>query len=63
MNKHIELVKRWIADKDSVSSQELTDNVDDAVIAAEAASCAVMLLKLPNEEAAKLPLTGLNYTR
>ena len=26
MNKHIELVKRWIADNDSVSNEELTDN-------------------------------------
>ena len=41
MNRHIELVKKWLADNDSVSSQELTDNVDDAVIAAEAASYAV----------------------
>jgi len=41
MNKHIELVKKWLADNDSVSSQELRDNVDDAVIAAEAASYAV----------------------
>ena len=41
MNKHIELVKKWLADNDSVSSQELRDNVDDAVIAAEAAAYAV----------------------
>jgi hypothetical protein len=26
MNKHIELVKKWIADKDSVSQQELKEN-------------------------------------
>ena len=38
MNKHIELVKKWLADKDSVSQQELNDNraaaADDAVNAA-----------------------------
>ena len=26
MNKHIELVKKWMADKDSVTQQELSDN-------------------------------------
>ena len=26
MNKHIELVKKWLADKDSVSQEELEDN-------------------------------------
>ena len=26
MNIHIELVKKWLADKDSVSQQELRDN-------------------------------------
>jgi hypothetical protein len=40
-NEYIELVKKWLADKDSVSSQELTDNVHLAIIAAEAASYAV----------------------
>tara|TARA_B110000305_G_scaffold167635_1_gene185292 strand:+ start:525 stop:740 length:216 start_codon:yes stop_codon:yes gene_type:complete len=54
MNKHIELVKRWIADKDSVSSQELTDNVDDAVIAAEAASCAVYAAEAAERRSRKI---------
>ena len=40
-NEYIELVKKWLADNDSVSHQELRDNVDGAVIAAEAASYAV----------------------
>ena len=26
MNKHIELVKKWLADNDSVTQQELEDN-------------------------------------
>ena len=30
MNKHIELVKKWLADPESVSQQELKDNVADA---------------------------------
>jgi ribosomal protein L12E/L44/L45/RPP1/RPP2 len=30
MNKHIELVKKWLAESDSVSYQELRDNVDSA---------------------------------
>lgn len=29
-NKHIELVKKWLADKDSVSPKELKTNMDDA---------------------------------
>ncbi len=39
MNKHIELVKKWLADKDSVSQQELNDNraAADAAYAANAA--------------------------
>ena len=35
MNKNIELIKRWIADNDSVSYKELRDNMDDAVRASE----------------------------
>lgn len=35
MNKHIELVKKWLADKDSVSQEELNVN---AKAAAELAS-------------------------
>ena len=30
MNKHIELVKKWLADPDSVSQQELEDNAKAA---------------------------------
>ncbi len=41
MNKHIELVKRWIADKDSVSYKELRASSDDAVRASEAADVVV----------------------
>tara|TARA_R110000744_G_scaffold216854_3_gene335567 strand:- start:278 stop:460 length:183 start_codon:yes stop_codon:yes gene_type:complete len=40
MNKHIKLVKKWLADNESVSQQELEDNraaaVDVAVVAAVA---------------------------
>ena len=35
MNKNIELVKKWLADNDSVSYKELWDNADDAVRASE----------------------------
>ena len=41
MNKHIELVKKWLADKDSVSKEELKANVytvDVALYAAQAAA-------------------------
>ena len=41
MNKHIERVKKWLADNDSVSHQEISDTVDATVQAAFAASCAV----------------------
>jgi len=30
MNKHIELVKKWLADPDSVTQEELDDNRDAA---------------------------------
>ena len=49
MNKHIELVKKWLADNESVSQQELEDNAisaydnddnDDAATAAFAAAYA-----------------------
>ena len=30
MNKHIELVKKWLADPESVTRQELEDNRDAA---------------------------------
>jgi hypothetical protein len=34
MNKHIELVKKWLADPDSVTLEELEKNRDDAWAAA-----------------------------
>jgi hypothetical protein len=37
MNKHIELVKKWLADNDSVTQQELEDNADAADCAYDAA--------------------------
>jgi len=37
MNKHIELVKKWLADKDSVSQQELSDNRAAAAAVTDAA--------------------------
>ena len=36
MNKHVELVKKWLADKDSVSKEELKANAYDANAAANA---------------------------
>jgi hypothetical protein len=33
MNIHIELVKKWLADPDSVTQQELEDNADAAYAA------------------------------
>ena len=43
MNKHIEVVKKWLADNDSVSKKELRANfsaASDAVHAAEAEQAA-----------------------
>ena len=37
MNIHIELVKKWLADKDSVSQQELYDSIISAKAANDAA--------------------------
>jgi hypothetical protein len=34
MNKHIKLVKKWLADPTSVTQQELEDNCDAAAYAA-----------------------------
>ena len=41
MNKHIELVKKWMADKDSVTQQELSDNRASAYAAYAACAAAV----------------------
>jgi hypothetical protein len=41
MNKHIELVKKWLDNPDSVTQQELKDNRAAAYAAAYAASAAV----------------------
>ena len=38
MNKHIELVKKWLADSESVTQQELEDNRAAANAAADAAA-------------------------
>ncbi len=38
MNKHIELVKKWLDDPDSVTEAELRKNVPAALTAAEEAS-------------------------
>ncbi len=40
MNKHIELVKKWLSDKDSVSSEELKANSNAAYAANAAANAA-----------------------
>jgi hypothetical protein len=40
MNKHIELVKKWLADKESVSQRELRVNYYDAADARVAAYAA-----------------------
>tara|TARA_R110002020_G_scaffold62705_1_gene167486 strand:- start:3 stop:278 length:276 start_codon:yes stop_codon:yes gene_type:complete len=40
MNKHIELVKKWLDDKESVTKEELEANADAASYAAYAASYA-----------------------
>jgi len=40
MNKHIEVVKKWLADKESVTKEELEANVDAAYAAANAAYAA-----------------------
>lgn len=38
MSPHIEVVKRWLADKDSVSHEELKANADAALAAYDAAA-------------------------
>ena len=40
MNKHIELVKKWLDDRDSVSREERKANSADAANAADAADAA-----------------------
>ena len=40
-NEHIELVKKWLADKDSVSPAELADNVEATWAAYDNAMAAV----------------------
>lgn len=40
MNKHIDLVKKWLADKDSVSLEELKANADAAYADAAASYAA-----------------------
>tara|TARA_R110000744_G_scaffold37908_1_gene86758 strand:- start:231 stop:413 length:183 start_codon:yes stop_codon:yes gene_type:complete len=40
MNPHIEVVKKWMADNDSVTLEELRDNRDSAYAAADAAYAA-----------------------
>ena len=40
MNKHIELVEKWLADNDSVSEEELKANRNAADAAANAAKAA-----------------------
>jgi hypothetical protein len=41
MNKHIELVKKWLAAPESVTFEELADNIEPARTAADAAEYAV----------------------
>ena len=40
MNKHIELVKKWLANPKSVTQQELQDNLDDALATYDSAIAA-----------------------
>jgi len=55
MNKHIALVKKWLANPDSVTEEELSDNVDVAAktdaaayIAASAATYAYLASNATN---------------
>ena len=57
-NEHIELVKKWLADKDSVSPAELADNVeatwaayDNAMAAVDAAYFAALSVRAAAEGA------------
>ncbi len=45
MNKHIELVKKWLADPDSVTKEELDKNLEAADAASWTASCAARAAK------------------
>ncbi|MFZ9079253.1 MAG: hypothetical protein ACO23H_12025 [Alphaproteobacteria bacterium] len=40
MNKHIEVVKKWLNDPDSLTQEELADNVESARAASDAADYA-----------------------
>ena len=63
MNKNIELVKKWLADNDSVSYKELWDNADDAVRASELTDAVVGAADYAMAEILKRRLIGSTYAR
>ena len=52
MNIHIELVKKWLADNDSVSQEQLKDNCAASADAADAAYAAYDALAISAADAA-----------
>ena len=52
MNKHIELVKKWLGDPNSVTQKELIENLDAADAAADAAAVAADAAALAAADAA-----------
>jgi hypothetical protein len=53
MNKHIELVKKWLADPDSVTRKELKKNRDAAAAAYDAEDAAAYAAAAAAEDAAE----------
>jgi len=50
LNKHIELIKKWLNDKDSVATEELKQNSEAAQALAFAAQATSVAYAAPNSE-------------
>lgn len=61
MNKHIELVKEWLANNDSVSLEELEANEKAAEAAYYAAKAAYYAYAADDYEAAAYAKDGVKY--
>tara|TARA_B110000483_G_scaffold234271_1_gene304113 strand:+ start:3360 stop:3575 length:216 start_codon:yes stop_codon:yes gene_type:complete len=54
LNKHIELIKKWLNDKDSVATEELKQNSEAAQALAFAAQATSIAYAAPNSEGFEL---------
>ena len=54
MNKHIEVIKKWLNDKDSVTTKELKTNSEAAQALAFAAQATSIAYAAPNSEGFEL---------